>query len=113
MLSGESFILDGIDQGAHRQTEHNASSKQESCSRQEVFIRMGTSQFTPTLVCGCVNSTVCVCGFMGARVSVCMCDSALVVSYCTLMLLTPLTPSDTSLEARDQEHKHDGSLEVR
>lgn len=74
MLSGESFILDGMDQGAHRQTEHNASSKQESCSRQEVFIRMGTSQFTPTLVCGCVNSTVCVWIYGRQSISVHVCE---------------------------------------
>lgn len=40
VLSGEKVIQTGMHLARHTHTEHNASGKQESCGRQEVFIRM-------------------------------------------------------------------------
>lgn len=43
----------------------------------------------------------------------CMYVSALVVSQYPAMLLTPLTPNETRLKARDQDHKHGWGSDVR
>lgn len=55
---GESFRL-------HRETKHNASGEQERCGRQEVFIRMVSSEFSLSMcVCVCVyeqQSDQCAC----------------------------------------------------
>lgn len=53
MFGGETVIYTGM--------HHNVSGKQEICGRQEVFIRMVSSEFTSIPVCGCVHSLVCVC----------------------------------------------------
>lgn len=105
MFGGETVIYTGM--------HHNVSGKQEICGRQEVFIRMVSSEFTSIPVCGCVHSLVCVCIYELQSTSLCVCWSVLVVSQYARMLLTPLTPYKTRLNATDQGPADGWRSEVR
>ena len=58
----------------HTHIRHSVSSKQESCGRQEVFIRMVSSEFSGVPVCERVQVfvSVCVCVCVGLWATLCV-----------------------------------------